>query len=61
MTVLSGPQMLDLIATNEKARRRARFETRTGAVHQRRNTKDRKAEAQRSNTKRGQAWKGESW
>ena len=38
----------------EKARRRRRFEERTGAVHLRRNRKNRRAEAQDKNSKRGQ-------
>ena len=42
-------------------RRRERFEQRTGAVHQRRNTKNRRAEFESSNTKRGQAWRREVW
>ena len=41
----------------EKDRRRRRFETRQGAVHKRRNGKNRKAEAEQSNTKRGHAWR----
>lgn len=41
----------------EKDRRRRRFETRQGAVHKRRNGKDRRREAEQSNTKRGQSWK----
>ena len=42
----------------EKVRRRARYEQRLGAVHKRPNLKDRKREAQQSNTRRGnkQAW-----
>ena len=45
----------------EKQRRTRRFETRIGAVHQRKNTKDRKAEAQDNSTKRGKAWRREVW
>ena len=56
-TILTGRQLLQLVDDQEKARRRARFEHRTGEVHKRRNTKNRKAEAQRANTKRGQHWK----
>ena len=42
----------------EKLRRRARYEQRLGAVHKRANRKDRKREAQQSNSRRGnkQAW-----
>ena len=42
----------------EKLRRRARYEQRLGAVHKRPNRKDRKREAQQSNTRRGnkQSW-----
>ena len=39
----------------QKARRRRRYEERTGAVHQRRNAKNRPAEAGDANTKRGAA------
>ncbi len=42
-----------------RALRRRRFETRTGAIHQRRNRKDRRADAVNSNTKRGSAWRRE--
>jgi hypothetical protein len=45
----------------EKARRRWRTENKMSSVNKRRNVKDRKAEAGRSNTKRGRAWKGEDW
>jgi hypothetical protein len=45
----------------EKARRRWRTENQMSSVNKRRNVKDRKAEAGRSNTKRGRAWKGEDW
>lgn len=47
-----------LVEDAEKLRRRARYEQRLGAVHRRANTKDRKREAQQSNTRRGnkQAW-----
>lgn len=38
----------------EKSRRRRRFEQRTGVVHTRRNVKNRRAEAQDKNSKRGQ-------
>ena len=41
----------------EKARRRWRTENRMSSVNKRRNLKNRKAEAQDANTKRGQAWK----
>lgn len=58
-TMLNGRDLLALIQEQERDRRRARFEHRTGAVHQRKNTKNRRAEAQSSNTKRGQAWKKE--
>lgn len=46
------------VEDTEKARRRARYEQRLGAVHKRANRKDRKREAQQSNLKRGnkQAW-----
>ena len=43
----------------ERARRRWRTENGMSSVNQRRNTKDRKREAQQSNTKRGGAWKRE--
>jgi len=36
-----------------KARRRRRFETRTGAVHTRRNTQDRRREAQDNHSRAG--------
>lgn len=55
----TNAQLLDMLHQDEQARRRARFENRTGAVHRRPNTKNRKAEAQRSNTKRGKAWRKE--
>jgi hypothetical protein len=55
----SNAQLLDMLDQDEKARRRFRFENQTGAVHKRRNTKNRKAEAQRSNTKAGKAWRKE--
>lgn len=45
----------------EKARRRWRYEQRLGSVHRRPNTKNRKREAQQSNTKRGNAWKRETF
>lgn len=45
----------------EKARRRWRTENQMSSVNKRRNTKDRRAEAERSNTKRGKSWKGEDW
>lgn len=46
------------VEDSEKTRRRARYEQRLGAVHKRKNTKDRKSEAQQANLKRGnkQAW-----
>ena len=45
----------------EKARRRWRAENNMSSVNDRRNTKDRKREAEQSNTKRGNAWRREVW
>lgn len=45
----------------EKARRRWRTENQMSSVNDRRNTKNRRAEAERSNTKRGKAWRREAW
>lgn len=59
--ILNGRELLTLIQESEDERRRERFEHRTGAVHQRRNTKDRRVEAVDSNSKRGQAWRREVW
>lgn len=44
----------------EKARRRMRYERRLGAVHQRRNTKNRPQEARNGNTKRAYAARREA-
>lgn len=43
----------------EKARRRWRAENNMSSVNARRNTKDRRREAEQSNTKRGRAWRRE--
>ena len=51
----------DPIHEAEKARRRWRAENNMASINDRRNTKDRRVEAGRSNTKRGKAWRGESW
>ena len=51
-------EMRDVDAA-EKARRRWRTENKMSSVNDRRNTKNRKAEAERSNTKRGKAWRRE--
>lgn len=59
--VLNGRALLSLIQESEDERRRERYEHRTGAVHARRNTKNRRAEAEDSNSKRGSAWKREVW
>ena len=59
--ILNGRALLTLIQESEAERRRERFEHQTGAVHQRRNTKDHRADFERSNTKRGQQWKREVW
>lgn len=45
----------------ERARRRWRAENNMSSVNRRRNTKDRKAEAEQSNTKRGKEWRREVW
>ncbi len=42
-----------LVHDAQKARRRRRFEERTGAVHQRRNNKDRRREAQDNKSRAG--------
>jgi len=59
--VLNGRNLLALIQESEAERRRERFEHRTGVVHARRNTKNRRAEAVDGNSKRGQEWKREVW
>lgn len=59
--ILNGRELLTLIQESEDERRRERFEHRTGAVHQRRNIKDRRVETVDSNSKRGQQWKREVW
>ena len=51
----------DPVHEAEKARRRWRAENNMAAVNTRRNTKDRRVEAERSNTKRGRQWRREVW
>ena len=51
----------DPVHEAEKARRRWRTENRMSSVNARRNTKNRRAEAERSNTKRGKTWRREDW